>query len=79
MRYDSACMFCFPKGASGEFDHLSFPKLCVGVLVNKAQFERNSFVRYHHVTCIEKTKQKNLKLLANGRNNVASVCTVLKV
>ena len=72
-----AWMFCFPKGALGEFDHLSFPKLCVGMLVNEAKFERNSVLRYHHMTCVEKTKHKNLKLRANGRNNFQQFCVRL--
>ena len=48
------------------------------MVVNKAKFERNSFLRFHHMTCIEKTKHKNLNLRANGRNNFQQCCVRLQ-
>ena len=56
-----ACMFVFPKEPSGEFDHLSFPKLFVGMHVNKTKFEINSSVRFHHTTLHWENKTFKLK------------------
>ena len=51
--------FVFPIEVPGELDPLSFHKLRVDMHVNKTKFERNSSLKYYHMTCIGKTKHTN--------------------
>ena len=43
--------------SQGNLPQEPFRKLCVHMFVKMNKFETNSFLQYHHMTCIGKTKQ----------------------